>query len=912
MNTSPLIIQTANAENTLTAQYPDRFDTDISRGLTAEQVAENLLKYGYNELRQHHGASTLTILIRQFQSTVVALLLVAAAVSLLTREFVQAGAIFVAVLINAVVGFITELKAKVSLEALENLAGPTSRVIRDGKQQELPARELVPGDVVLLDSGARVPADTLLLEAASLSLEESMLSGESVPVFKEQVSDTNQEKESQLAFQGTLVLTGRATALVTATGNNTKLGSLGELLEQTISTRTPLEQQLEKLGQQLTWLTVGLCVALFLIGLLHHANLWLMLQTSIALAVAAIPEGLPVVSTLALAEGTRRMIKAGALIRQLAAVETLGCTTVICSDKTGTLTENQMLVTDLILQKRHLTVSGEGYEPIGELSENGAPLCSVDDKLLVDLLRVAALCNDAKIENHDGELQWHVHGDPTEGALLTAAGKIDLDHKQLLLQHPRVFEIPFDLNRKRMTTVHKKDEDHIFSCTKGSPETILTLCSRVAAAQGAIVLSESNKTWFLEQNDALAQRGLRVLAVATRSLPADDSQLSAEKIEKDLILLGLIGMADQPRAHVEVAIKSCQDAGIRVIMVTGDQPSTAAAIARKLNILDKAESSSNNLSGAELSSMSDKELQQALIGAQVLARVNPEMKLKVVQSLQQMGEIVAMTGDGVNDAPALRQANIGVSMGRSGTALAREASNMVITDDNFASIAKAVEQGRIIYGNIRQAIAYLLTASMASVLSVFALVMIGESSAFSPLQLLWLNLIMHIFPGIALVLQPASTDVMSRPPRGPKEPLLTRSVQLQIFVRSIIVTLAVIASMYLAGSLTLPGVQTMAFATLSLSLIFQALSWALVQHSKNGIQFRLLCNKTMVTNICTSLFLLAISIYLPPLQAILESSALSASELAVVCACSLISFTVTLMPWPRLSSRPSGTINQSV
>ena len=861
---------------------------DPGCGLSTESVCDNFKRFGANELSTQKSAGPFLILLRQFQSTVVVLLLIASAISWSTHQQVQACAILAAVLINAAVGFVTEMKAKFSLESLESLAGPIARVKRDGKEQLIPARELVPGDIVILDAGARVPADLILLDSAALSIEESMLSGESLPIYKQHSQGLN-EADSEKVYQGTLVLSGRATGEVYATGDNTKLGQLGVLLRKTESGRTPLELQLEKLGQQLTWLTIVLCVLLLLVGILYKIDLWHMLQTSVALAVAAIPEGMPVVATLALAAGTRRMVKEGALIRELAAVETLGCTTVICSDKTGTLTENQMLVTDLILPERHLKVTGQGYEPRGEILENGAKVPFSEDKFLMTLLHTGALCNDARLEKHDGESSWHIHGDPTEGAILTAARKLGIEHEQINRDNPRIFELPFDLQRKRMSSIHRNDKGEIFSCTKGSPGTILGLAKYVATADGIRSLSDEDRKWFAEKNDELAGRGLRVLAVGMATLHERQHTYEAEDIERNLTLLGLIGMADQARAGAAEAVASCRDAGIRVIMVTGDQPATAAAIAKTLKILDD-ESSSKVFTGSQLEAMSDLQLAHALKDAQVLARVNPELKLKVVKTLQNEGEIVAMTGDGVNDAPALRQADIGVAMGLSGTALAREASKMVITDDNFASIVKAVAEGRVIYANIRQAIAYLLTASFSSVFAVFGTVLAGEGNQFSPLLLLWLNLIMHIFPGLAVVLQPAPKKIMSQPPRNSKENLLSTRIQIQIAIRSLVVAINVLISMFFARKMEFASVSTIGFAVLSLSLLLQALSWSMAQRGARLSQLKSLCNRPMMINMAASVFLLVLAIYYKPLQLILGTAVLAEYEVVFVLAASMISF----------------------
>ncbi len=875
--------------------------TDIRAGLTQEEVKERLAKYGHNEIAHNRSEGIGAILLRQFQSTVIVLLLIASLLSLSMHEYVQAVAIFLAVFLNAFLGFVTEFQAKVSLDSLENVAGPTCRVVRDGQQQEIPVNALVPGDVVVLELGSRVPADLVLVEAVSLSFEESMLSGESIPVYKKTLGqESGADDQAVMAYHGSMVLSGRGLGVVQSTGSNTSIGKLGKLLSQTYNERTPLENKLEELGKQLSWLTVFLCLILVLLSLARRLDLWLTLQTSIALAVAAIPEGMPAIATLALAVGTKRMIKNGALVRKLAAVETLGCTTVICSDKTGTLTENQMMVTDLILPMRHLKVSGQGYNPVGEFSEDGAVFLPEDDFGVVELLRCASLCNDARLENHGDVAAWHVHGDPTEGAILAAAAKLGIRQEDLLLEFPRHHEVPFDLLRKRMSTVHQivgAHEDSYLVCVKGSPGTVIALSTELFGSAGE--MSAKQRAWFIEQNEMLAAQGLRVLAVASKRIPAVSPLPSCETIESDLTLLGLVAMADQERQGVKSAIELCHDAGIKVIMVTGDQPLTARAVGLKLGILDSADADSERciLSGRDLEEMSEDQIVDALRRSKILARVSPQLKLKVVRRLQQMGEVVAMTGDGVNDAPALRQANIGVAMGRGGTDLAREAANMVITDDNFFTITKAVEQGRIVYSNIRKAIAYLLTASLASVMTVFTLVLMGDSAPFSPLQLLWLNLIMHVFPGLGLVLQPAGVGIMDRAPRSPAEPLLSPGIRFGIISRSVFATLSVLLAMKVVAFTGAGDLHTVGFATLSLSLILQTFSWAFsydVDRRAGGKlrenQLAGVLSRPVLVNVGISFALLLVALYCAPVQKLLGTNALNSTQCLIVASCALLAF----------------------
>ncbi len=852
-------------------------ETDIVNGLQPAEVEKRLQTFGPNELSKKAAVNPLRLFLAQFMSTVVILLLVAAIASSLGGEQLQADCIFAAVLINAIVGFITEYKAQVSLAALEKLAGPLARVRRGGKDAEIPAAEIVPGDILILEEGSRVPADIRVLTTTSLSMDESMLSGESIPVYKSSAVEDSSE-QCTVAFQGTLILKGRAKAIVVATGNNTKLGQLGRSLTEIEAKATPLQDDLEKLGRQLSVLTVGVCVVLFVIGILRGQSVWGMVQASIALAVAAIPEGLPVVATLALASGTNRMVKLGALIRKLSAVETLGCTEIICTDKTGTLTQNQMTVTEVVVDNRQIHVEGLGYAPRGEFTEKGSQMSFENCLPLNPLFTAAVLCNDAKLEAHD-DTQWHIHGDPTEGALLTLALKAGVEQRASKEAMPRQQEFAFDLNRKRMTTIHGTLDEDLCAYTKGAPETVLSLCRFYETDNGLVLMDQSKKDWFMAKNEELAGKGLRVLGFAMRKL-GQNKVNALQEAESDMNFLGLVGMSDRPKEGVREAIEECRQAGIKVVMLTGDQPATAMSVARDLNILPVEGNIDSVVSGRELEKMDADELKKTLSNCTVLARVKPEAKLSIVRALQSAGKVVAMTGDGINDAPALRQSDIGVAMGQSGTSLAREASDMVITDDNFPTIVHAVEQGRVIYANISCAIAYLLTASIASVLTVAAAIIFDTGLPMSPLQLLWLNLIMHIFPGLGLVLQDARPGIMREKPRGRKQSLLGKKEYMQIFLRGLIVSgMTILAASHMHGA-PVEKMQTVVLCTISLSLLLQSWSWLATKRPKDDTSYML--NVPMHLNTAMGVLLLLGAVFFPPLRAILCTVPLSAGEWSAV------------------------------
>jgi Ca2+-transporting ATPase len=717
--------------------------TDADRGLTGTEARRRLRLVGPNRVADQPEAPLWRLGLDQFRSLVVGLLLAASLIAWVLGEHAEALAILAALVLNGVIGFISEWRARVSLARLRALAVPQALVRRDGQVARVAAADLVPGDVVVLEAGSAVPADARLIRSAAMQVSEAALTGESAAVWKDATAslapDVPLADRVTMVYLGTTALSGSGVGVVTTTGVATELGRIGQLVAVTVPRATPLERQVEALGRRLIVLATAVCAVVGLAGILHGEPVGLMLETAISLAVAAVPEGLPAVVSLALAAGLWRLARRGALVRRLAAVETLGSTTVICADKTGTMTENQMTVTRIRLDDRHVTVSGGGRAIGGVFADRqGRVESPLADPHLRLLLTTASLCNDASLRV--GPDRVHLYGDPTEAALLVAAAKAGLEPADCVRAWPRRREIPFDPARRMMATFHDAPDGGSVLLAKGAPSVILELSSRRQTASGPVPLSAEDRARLLDDNRAMARDGLRVLALAWRPIDA---------IEKasvtDLVFLGLVGSVDPVRPSVRAAIAACREAGIRTIMLTGDQQLTAETVGRQLGLEPEA----------------------------VRSRVSPEGKLTLVAELQGRGEIVAMTGDGVNDAPALARADIGVAMGRQGTDVARDAADLVLTDDNFATIVEAVKEGRTIHANLRKVIHFLFSCNLSEILTIFVAILLGYPAPLLPLQILWVNLVTDILPAVALIRDPADHDVMRRPPRDPAEALIT-------------------------------------------------------------------------------------------------------------------------------------------
>ena len=871
----------------------DSLQTDVARGLTQAEAARRLAQYGPNTLAQARERSAFSILFAQFRSLIVALLVTATVIAFAMGDNIEGFAILVVIVLNAGIGFITEWKAEQALSALQKQSVRVAHVIRDGAESELPAAELVPGDLIVLAAGARVPADGRIVESARLQIEEAALTGESLAVTK--TSELLQDKGAALgdrlnmAFLGTTITDGRGRLLVTATGAQTEVGKIGILIDQAITRSTPLEQKLERLGRLLIVVVLVLCAVIVLAGWLRDASdYWHMLEIGLSLAIAAVPEGLPAVTTMTLALGMQRMARMRALVRRLPAVETLGSVTVICTDKTGTLTKNEMTVCVYALDQRRVEVTGAGYEPVGKFQDGDKPVDPRSDEHLALALRIGMLCNDAKVERTDG--RETVLGDPTEAALIVAAEKAGMNQATLAPDFPRISEVPFDSTSKRMVTVHRSSQGPTLAYIKGSPGRLLASCKSQVRDAGVTPLTEEDRQHWEATNEELAGAALRVLGLGYCELPDGYSEAD---FAKDLIFVGLVGMSDPLRDEAKAAIATCREAGIRTVMITGDQQPTAAEIARQLGIdVDIDGRPLRTVHGRELAGLDGDGWKKVVADAAVFARVSPEHKLQIVEALQQQGHVVAMTGDGVNDAPALKKADIGIAMGIKGTEVAKENADMVITDDNFASIVGAVEQGRIIYGNILRFLHYLLSCNFSEILTVFMALMIGWPLPLVALQILWLNLITDIFPAFALALEPSSPDVMKRTPRDPQEPLLTRRfVGLIAWQGALLAGVTLLAfgiGMHWHGTEGegLRRATTMAFMTLALAQVFHAFD----ARSQNRSVFtrRLFTNGWLWSAVAICLILQAAAVYLPLLQKVLHTVPLTTSEWGVIAGCALL------------------------
>jgi Ca2+-transporting ATPase len=750
-------------------------------GLNDEEVNNRLELYGPNELKEEKKKQWYHLLFEQFKSILVIVLILSAIVSayLAVREgesMTDAYVILIIVVMNAILGFVQEYRAEQAVEALKAMVSPHVLVIREGKEASIDSKALVPGDIILLEAGSRVPADSRLLEVANLEVDEAALTGESRPVSKRLSLvpvDASVGDQTNMVFMGTVVTNGRAVAVVTDTGMSSQFGKIAGMVQAIDVEDPPLRQKMERMGRQLATISVILTIfVFFVLWFVHDRTLEEVFMTSISLAVSAIPEGLPAVLTITLALGTARMAKQKSIVRKLASVETLGSTTVICSDKTGTLTKNEMTVTKLSTSNRKISVSGAGYQPIGSFMENGEIINPLEDQQLEFLLRIGALNNDSHLQKNNEN--WMIFGDPTEGAFVVASEKAGMHVKTLQGRFPRVAELPFDSTRKRMTTIHRTPEGKLVAYVKGAPEMVLERCLNIFDSD-VRKIEIKDVEHALENMQEMASNALRVLAMSYKEVPIDyDLQnLEVEDLENDLTFVGLMGMIDPAREEVPIAIKTAQQAGIRSVMVTGDHRITAVAIAKDIGILEK-ETDESVLEGVEIEDLSDEELDDVIEKVRVCARVSPEHKMRIALSLKRLGHIVAMTGDGVNDAPALKAADIGVAMGIKGTDVTKEASDMVLEDDNFATIVRAIKGGREIYDNVSKYIRLMLAANFDEFIEITVTAMLGLPVPFLPIHVLWINLVTDGLPAVALSIDPPDPDIMKYPPRDPKEDMLRR------------------------------------------------------------------------------------------------------------------------------------------
>lgn len=805
-------------------------ETDRQKGLSSREIPLKKKLFGENKIEEVKKISPFTIFISQFTDFITLVLIGAVIISAYLGELADAIAITAIIVINGVLGFIQEYRTEKSLEALKQLAAPTARVLRDGQVKVIPAKDVVPGDIALLESGDRVPADGEFLEAEGLSIDESILTGESVPVEKSTVSGGESEMKihkKNLAFMGTLVVSGRGKILVTETGMDTEMGKIAGMMGKIEDDETPLQHRLEVLGKQLVTASLFICAAVALLGIIRGEKIYDMFLFGVSLAVAAIPEGLPAIVTVVLTLGVQRMIRKKAIIRRLPAVETLGCATVICSDKTGTLTENRMSVRKIYVNGQTLMVSGTGYKPEGDFISLEGQLIKQADGELKRLLEIGASCSNAAIYRQKGGLfvdfikqkEFTLSGDPTEAAILIAALKGGVQKETVDSAYQRIKEIPFDSDRKRMSVQVKNRRGEIFIFTKGAPDIVLSLCTRIEKNGQVQELYQQDKKKILAINEDMGREALRVLAFAYKRLTINE--MDEKNPEHDLIFVGLMGMIDPPRFEAVEAVQKCFSAGIRPVMITGDHKATAWAVAKELHMLKK---DSKILTGEELDEMSEQEFEKCVDDVAVYARVTPRHKLKIVRALKKKGHVVAMTGDGVNDAPAVKEADIGVSMGLSGTDVTKEASSMILMDDNFASIVAAIEEGRIIYDNIRKFIRYLLSCNIGEVLTMIWTSALGLPLPLLPIQILWMNLVTDGLPAMALGVDPPERDVMSRKPRGRSENIFSGGLGKRIIYRGILISIATLAAFMLTGlysSGDLVRSRTAAFCTLVLAqLIF--------------------------------------------------------------------------------------------
>ncbi|MFW6060378.1 MAG: cation-transporting P-type ATPase [Phycisphaeraceae bacterium] len=737
-------------------------------GLDLSQVQQRQQTHGPNRLRPPGQRSPWARFFRQFHNVLIYVLLGAALITALLGEWIDTGVILAVVVINAIIGFFQEGKAEKALEAIRQMLSLSATVIREGRRTTVPAEELVPGDIVLLESGDKVPADLRLLQVRELQIDESVLTGESVPVSKATdavARDAALGDRFDIAFSGTLVTRGRGRGVVTAIGEATEIGRVSEMLTSVRKLTTPLLEQIARFGRVLSAAIILLAGATFAFGVLFWHSPWMeMFLAAVGLAVAAIPEGLPAILTITLAVGVQRMARRHAIIRHLPAVDTLGSVTVICSDKTGTLTRNEMTVRTIATGDERIDVTGVGYAPEGGFERDGAPLPLDQSRHLGRLLHAALLCNDARLHHDAG--QWQLEGDPTEGALLTLARKGELDPEQENRHWPRTDAIPFESEHRFMATLHHSHTGEGVVYVKGATERVLEMCTQQQAGEHPAPI---DRTHWQQQEERLASQGQRVLALAYKPTRDEHVELTFADVEQGLILLGLVGLIDPPRDEAIAAVGECQQAGIRVKMITGDHALTARAIGAQLG-LDRNESA---LVGRELDQLDDAALRRRVEEVDVYARVSPEHKLRLVQAIQANGHVVAMTGDGVNDAPALKRADVGVAMGRKGTEVSKEAADMVLADDNFASIAHAVEEGRAVYANIQKAILFMLPTNGAEALVIVAAVGMGFMLPITPVQILWVNMVTAVTLALALAFEPPEAGAMRRPPRRPREPLLS-------------------------------------------------------------------------------------------------------------------------------------------